>query len=192
MRQLNIETVKISDISPDPKNARKHDTRNIEEIKRSFEAHEQYAPLIVQRSSGKILVGNGRFEAMKQLGWQEAQVCFIDCTDVEAAKIALTDNRTSELATWDSDILKDVLAQLGPEPDIAGWSNEELEELFATQIYEPIDDENIGNASTLQNKLTFGKYVLYLTDEEFSKLEARMQEYIDENGTTFGFVESLL
>ncbi|MDO4952411.1 MAG: ParB N-terminal domain-containing protein [Synergistaceae bacterium] len=130
MRNLQIMKVSMYDIKPDAKNARRHDERNIEEIKRSLEAHEQYAPLIVQRQTGKILVGNGRYEAMKQLGWDTAQVVYIDCNNKEAAKIALTDNRTAELGEWDFAVLKDVLQDLGPEPDVAGWTDAEIENLF--------------------------------------------------------------
>jgi len=130
MRELKTELVKLSKLKPDTRNARLHDERNIEEIKRSLVDNEQYAPLIVQRSTGKILAGNGRYTAMKQLDWQECYVTYIDCTDEEAIKIALADNRTSELAEWDFATLKDLMQELGPEPDVAGWSNEEIEDMF--------------------------------------------------------------
>jgi ParB-like chromosome segregation protein Spo0J len=118
--------VKLSKLKPDKRNARKHSGRNIEEIARSLREFGQHRPFVVQKSTGKILVGNGMYEAMKQLGWKEGLVLYVEDDDETAAKRALADNRTGELAEWDWPVLEDIVQELGPEPDIPGWSDEEL------------------------------------------------------------------
>ncbi len=47
----------LSSLIQDPVNARKHNERNIEEICRSLREFGQHAPLVVQRSTGRVLVG---------------------------------------------------------------------------------------------------------------------------------------
>jgi DNA modification methylase len=123
-------TVKLSKLKPDKKNARKHSERNIDEIARSLRRFGQHRPFVVQRGTNKILVGNGMYEAMKSLGWSEGSVLYVEDDDETAVKRALADNRTGELAEWDWPVLKDIVQELGPEPDIPGWNDEELEELF--------------------------------------------------------------
>jgi DNA modification methylase len=122
--------VKLNKLKPDKKNARKHSERNIDEIARSLREFGQHRHFVVQRGTNRILVGNGMYEAMKRLGWTEGLALFVDDDDEAAAKRALADNRTGELAEWDWPVLKDIVQELGPEPDIPGWSDEELEGLF--------------------------------------------------------------
>lgn len=78
---MQIKKVLLSQLVPDDKNARAHSKRNIEEVKKSLEQFGQHRAFVVQRSSNKILVGNGMYEAMRQLGWKEADVYFVDDDD---------------------------------------------------------------------------------------------------------------
>jgi len=57
---MRIDMVNLADLVLDPRNAREHDRRNIDEIKRSLQAFGQHAPLVVQRSTNRVLIGNGR------------------------------------------------------------------------------------------------------------------------------------
>jgi ParB-like chromosome segregation protein Spo0J len=91
-----VVTVKLSKLKPDAKNARKHSERNIGEIIRSLESFGQHRPFVVQRGTNRILVGNGMYEAMKQIGLDEAQALYVDDNDETAIKRALADNRTGE------------------------------------------------------------------------------------------------
>jgi len=127
---MQIEQVALDALLPDSANARKHGERNLEEIKRSLQEFGQHAPLVVQRSTMRVLVGNGRLEAMKACGWQEAAVFYVDDDNVTAVRRALADNRVAELAEWDNDILKGIIADLNLD-DVPGWNAEELQDFFA-------------------------------------------------------------
>jgi DNA modification methylase len=128
--------VKLYKLKPDARNGRKHSEANIKEIVRSLEKFGQHRPFVVQKSTNKILVGNGMYEAMKRLGLKEGIVLYVDDDDETAAKRALADNRTAELAEWDWAALKDIVQELGPEPNIPGWNDEELEDLFDLSDWE--------------------------------------------------------
>jgi site-specific DNA-methyltransferase (adenine-specific) len=66
-----------------------------------------------------IVAGNGTVEAAKDLGWSEILIVRtpIDWTPEQVKAYALADNRTAELAEWDSKILADQLIEL----DAEGW-----------------------------------------------------------------------
>jgi DNA modification methylase len=137
-----LHTVMLSELIADQRNARRHSDRNVEEIARSLKEFGQHRPFVVQKSTGRILVGNGMYEAMKKLGWTEGQVLYVDDDDATATRRALADNRTAELAEWDNQILKDLLQTLGPEPNIPGWSDSELEDLFDLSDWNPQVEED--------------------------------------------------
>jgi DNA modification methylase len=114
--------ISITDLSLDPKNARKHSARNLEAIAASLEKFGQRKPIVVHR--GVVLAGNGTLEAAKSLGWTEIDVAEVpDDWDNDTAKAyALADNRTAELAEWDeSELAKQLLELLD-----ADWDIEEL------------------------------------------------------------------
>ena len=104
--------ISITDLSLDPKNARKHSARNLEAIATSLEKFGQRKPIVVHR--GVVLAGNGTLEAAKSLGWTEIDVAEVpDDWDNDTAKAyALADNRTAELAEWDESELAKQLLEL--------------------------------------------------------------------------------
>lgn len=130
---MDIKTTRLSDLIPDDKNARIHNEKNIEQTMRSLAEFGQHAPLVVQKDTMKVLVGNGRMEAMKRLGWETADVYFVDDDNDTAIRRALADNRTAELAEWDEDILKDLIGSFSPA-DIIGWDDLDLEVLLGKNL----------------------------------------------------------
>lgn len=131
IRREEIERARLKDLVQDSANARLHSERNLREIARSLVEFGQHAPLVVQRSTNRILVGNGRYEAMLSLGWEDCLVHYVDDDNVTAVRRALADNRTAELAEWDEDVLSALIRGLGDDIEIPGWSEDELEKLVA-------------------------------------------------------------
>jgi len=145
---MDITTVMLSELKPDDRNARKHNEKNIEQVMRSLKEFGQHAPLVVQRGTNKVLVGNGRLEAMKRLGWTEAGVMYVDDDDQTAIRRALADNRTAELAEWDEDVLKDLIKELDPS-DIVGWDDVDLEELLGAGAPKEVRDDDFDVKSAI-------------------------------------------
>lgn len=113
MSSIDYATVKIDDLNPHPKNARQGDVGAISE---SLRENGQYRPLVVQKGTNVILAGNHTFKAAKLLGWSTIEVGFIDCDDDRALRILLADNRANDLATYDSNVLKEILEELAASP----------------------------------------------------------------------------
>ena len=114
---MKVEKVKIDSLKMDPDNARVHSERNLKAIAGSLEGFGQRRPLVVW--DGIVIAGNGTLEAAKSLGWGEIEITRVpaDWTHDQARAYALADNRTAELAEWDSTILADQLVEL----DSVGW-----------------------------------------------------------------------
>src|SRR5436190_1315380 len=93
---LRSLAVPITSLIPDPANARKHDTKNLEAIKSSLERFGQQRP-IVARLDGTVIAGNGTFAAAQSLGWTHLAVVTTNLEGHEAIAYALADNRTGEL-----------------------------------------------------------------------------------------------
>ena len=139
--ELNLSTVALADLRPDPANPRTHDARNLAAIAASLREHGQVEPLLVQASTMMVIGGNGRAEAMRSLGWKQARVALLDVSDTEARKLSITLNRTGELAGWDEAVLARHLSDLSEldgafDVDALGFSTAEMDALVAAYVGE--------------------------------------------------------
>ncbi len=89
-------------------NARLHPEKNLEAIKGSLTKFGQQKPIVIDKKN-IVVAGNGTLAAAKALGWKDINAVVTELDDLNKAAFALADNRTSELAEWDSDILKESL-----------------------------------------------------------------------------------
>jgi site-specific DNA-methyltransferase (adenine-specific) len=115
---LKLETINIDALILDPQNARLHDGKNIQAIAGSLSRFGQRKPIVIS-GNNVIVAGNGTVAAAKHLGWSEVQIVRVppDWTAEQITAYALADNRTAELAEWDSKILSEQLIEL----DAVGW-----------------------------------------------------------------------
>jgi site-specific DNA-methyltransferase (adenine-specific) len=118
MSDLQIETVKIETLAFDPTNARKHDAKNLDAIAGSLKLFGQRKPIVVTPDN-VVVAGNGTLAAAKSLGWTEIVIARTPrgWTWEQIKAFALADNRTAELAEWDSAVLANQLLEL----DAVGW-----------------------------------------------------------------------
>jgi len=105
---LNIERRKIAELKNDPANARKHSPRNLKAIRDSLDVFGQQKPIVID-SRGVVIAGNGTLEAARELGWDEIDVAVTDLDPAHAQAFGIADNRTAELAEWDTDVLGQLL-----------------------------------------------------------------------------------
>jgi site-specific DNA-methyltransferase (adenine-specific) len=129
--RLTVRTARLTDLHPDPANARKHDDRNLGAIDASLRTFGQVEPLVVQKSSGKVIGGNGRLEVMRRAGVSECEIVEVDVDDVQATALAIALNRTAELAAWDDTTLARLLESLPDEAFAAtGFAEGDLKDLL--------------------------------------------------------------
>lgn len=111
---MRVRRARLSELHPDPSNARKHDSRNLDAISASLKQFGQVEPLVVQKSTGKVIGGNGRLEVLRRAGETEADIVEVDVNDTQAAALGIALNRTGELAGWDDEALAKILQSLPP------------------------------------------------------------------------------
>ena len=150
-------------VTPDPQNARLHTPRNIGVIEDSMHTDGAGRSILVDQD-GVTIAGAGAWEAATQAGITRAAVIETDgdtlvivkrtVTPQQRVRLALADNRSTDLSTWDLDRLQALQAQ-APELLSRLWTEEELGELF-NRVPEPADgltDPNVvpeARATTIQ------------------------------------------
>lgn len=109
---LTVERAPLDQLHLDPANARQHGPRNLDAIAASLSQFGQVSPLVVQQNTGRIIGGNGTYQAMRQLNWPDALVAYVACDDLQATALGIALNRTAELAEWDLPTLSKLLTEI--------------------------------------------------------------------------------
>ena len=105
--------MRLSEIKPYKKNAKKHDETQINNVMQSIKEFGVVQPIVVDRNN-TIIIGHCRYEAMKRLGFDELQndwVKVVDLSEEEAEKLRLLDNKLNE-SEWSLDLLKDLVPSI--------------------------------------------------------------------------------
>ena len=136
--------VPLEAISQHPRNPKDHD---LGAIAASLARFGQQQPIVVQKSTGWIIAGNGRWEAAPMVGemekalgfglgkpWTHIAVVLSELAEDEALAYALADNRTTELGGWHDEKLAELLAELAGKNVLAGtgYDAEDVDELLAS------------------------------------------------------------
>lgn len=108
---MQIKDRRIDELTADPANVRKHNHKNLEAIIGSLRRFGQQKPIVVDQN-GVVRAGNGTLAAAQHLGWETIRVVETTLTGSEATAYAIADNRTAELAEWDTEALAKTLEQL--------------------------------------------------------------------------------
>lgn len=129
MHTSRIVKVPRKQLKHHPHNARQGDVGALVQL---FTENGYYGALIVQKSTGYVIKGNHSMDALDELKIDPLPVIFIDVDDVTARRMAIADNRASDLATNDQqgvlDELRWIEEQLG-SLDGTGFDADDLAEL---------------------------------------------------------------
>jgi DNA modification methylase len=110
--QLEIVYQRVEALKPDPANPRVHSKKQIRQIARSIEAFGFNVPILIDRD-GRVIAGHGRLLACCELGWQEVPtLCLDHLTSAQARAFMITDNRLTEISSWDDRLLAQHLKDL--------------------------------------------------------------------------------
>jgi ParB-like nuclease domain len=114
-----------------PGNARRG---NVSEIRKSVRRNGQYRALVVREHNDgndyTILAGNHTAMALMAEGYVMARCEIITCTDAEARRVNLADNKLSDIAEDDPDALVELLSYLDEDYEGSGWTAEEVERML--------------------------------------------------------------
>lgn len=101
---MNVQEIKLKDIKPYGKNPRKNDDA-VPYVAESIKQFGFKVPIVIDKNN-VIVAGHTRYKAAKKLGFKSVP-CIIadDLTDEQIKAFRLADNKVSEKAEWDLDLL---------------------------------------------------------------------------------------
>ena len=105
---MNIIEKNLNDIKPYEKNPRKNDNA-VKYVANSIKKFGFKSPIVIDKNN-VIVCGHTRYKASKKLGLEKVP-CIVadDLTDEQIKAYRLADNKVSELAEWDIDLLGEEL-----------------------------------------------------------------------------------
>ena len=102
----------LADLIPDPRNARTHPKRQIDQLRASIEAFGFTNPILAD-PKGHIIAGHGRLQAARAMGLAELPVITLSgLSEAQKRTLRIADNRIALNAGWDLEILKLELGEL--------------------------------------------------------------------------------
>ena len=144
--RLAISYRAIGDLIPDPRNARTHSKRQIDQIKASIEAFGFTNPILAD-PEGHIIAGHGRLQAARALGLTEVPTIVLpSLSETQKRALRIADNKIALNAGWDLEILQLELGELASididiDPTLTGFTTGEIDVILSSAA-DP-DDEVI-------------------------------------------------
>jgi DNA modification methylase len=130
-----IELRRISDLKFNPRNPRQHPPKQIAQIAASIREFGMLVPVLVDQNN-HVIAGHGRIFACQKLGWPEVPTIRVDhLTPNQIRAFAIADNRLTENAVWDEQLLGEAfldlsLSDLHFDIEITGFETPEIDLLI--------------------------------------------------------------
>lgn len=111
MEEVNIKYLDIEELKPYEKNPRLNDGA-VEQVKNSIKEFGFKVPIVIDKNNC-IIAGHTRVKAAKELNIKEIPTIKADdLTEEQAKAFRIVDNKVSELAEWNFDLLESELFEL--------------------------------------------------------------------------------
>lgn len=127
-----LTMVPIDDLIPYANNAKKHGAKQINQIRASLREFGFVTPVLIDFDNN-IIAGHGRVEAARAEGMSEVPCVLVtNLTEAQRKAYILADNRLSETAAWDTELLKielEGLDKLDFDTSIIGFDADSLREI---------------------------------------------------------------
>lgn len=135
---MELVNVSINDIVPYESNPRKND-KAVDIVAKSIKEFGFLVPIILD-DKNVIVAGHTRLKAAIRLGLNEVPCIYAEgLTDAQIKAFRIMDNKSSEYASWDMDMLKtelEGLKDLNFDLDLTGLSEVELNNLIPENLEE--------------------------------------------------------
>ena len=143
--KLHVEYVKIDELIPYARNAKKHDAAQVALIAGSIKEFGFNAPVAIRGNPPTICAGHGRILAARKLGLAEAPCVRLDhLSETQMRAYIIADNKLSEKGGgWDEEMLKIEIEELilaGVEVGMIGVDASDLggdDETYTRKIEAP-------------------------------------------------------
>jgi len=138
MKRIQIEYVKVEDIIPYKDNPRNND-KAVEIVEKSIKEFGFQNPVILDKNN-EIIAGHTRIRAAKKLKMKEVPTIRAeDLTEEQVKAFRIMDNKSTEFARWDLDLLKIEFESM-KNLEFTGFSEAEID-----KIVDPKEKFSMGN-----------------------------------------------
>jgi DNA modification methylase len=130
--QLAVIYRSVGALKPDPRNARTHPKRQIEQLVRSIQEFGFTNPILIDEAD-VLIAGHGRLRAARELGLTEVPTITLEgLSEAQKKALRLADNKIALNAGWDLEILKLELEDIGTvdvdfDLSLTGFSSGEID-----------------------------------------------------------------
>lgn len=187
---MKIEKRLIKDLKPAEYNPRKTTEFQEKKLSESLQKFGYVEPIIINENPERyniIIGGHFRIRELEKLGKKEIECVVVNLSFEDEKELNIRLN--SNTGEWDKELLNinfDIgeLADFGLDFNDINFDIEEKEE------FENIDNIKSKNKK-FENTLIINGKKLIMTEEESQLINNKLEEYLKENTTTFGFVRWL-
>lgn len=138
---MQIEYIEIDKVIPYANNPRQNDGEAVDRVVASIKEYGFKNPIIID-SDNVIVCGHTRLKAAKKLGIDKVPVIKADdLTPAQIKAFRLAENRVSQYAKWDNELLSielEGLQELNFELDLTGFEDWEIDNLL-----NPMSDDDL-------------------------------------------------
>lgn len=148
---MNVVKMPLAALRKPERNVRMHTEKQLVELERSVRMFGQIRPIVVDEAL-TILAGNGLYETLLRMGWEEGDVLQMEgLTENQKKKLMLADNKIYGLGVDDLESFDIFLEELKDDLDIPGFDEGLLRSMVSQagevseklQEYGTLDDEEI-------------------------------------------------
>lgn len=194
---LTIVEAPVAALTPHPNNPRRISEARFKALVRSLKATPEMvrARPVVALPNGHIIMGNMRYRAAVELGWETIPAFYAELSEAEAAQWMLRDN--NQYGEWDDGGLEEMLAKLhaaGADLDLTGFTEEQVHKILdATGVVnveiQPVMNEHMDG---IQRFCWWPGICVPITEADAETLKALHEHYLETNGVDFGLITKLL
>ena len=131
---MKTEDIKVADLIPYDRNAKKHDDKQISNVMESINQFGFAQPIVVDKNN-VVIIGHCRLIAAKRLGLRTVPVLRMEeLTEEQAQKLRLLDNKLNE-SEWDMELLAEDIPEIDWEGFDLDWGLPGMEDA-STDIVE--------------------------------------------------------
>jgi len=128
---MQVITKKLSELIKPERNIRIHTEQQFREFERSVKMFGQIRPIVIDENN-IILAGNGLYETMRRMGYEEAEVYqYSDLTENQKKKLMVADNKIFSLGIENLDTLNEFIEELRDDLDIPGYDSDVLRQMVS-------------------------------------------------------------
>lgn len=172
---MQIERMKIRDLNRAAYNPRidlMPGSTDYENLRRSITEYGMLIPLVWNRRTGNIVAGHQRLTILENEGETEVDVSVVDLDETQEKQLNIALNKIQ--GGWDEEKLSALLADLGDDAILTGFTQQEIDNL-ANDIESLIDDNTINEELQAVEELFNVSLTFDKADQE--DLKAYVKDY---------------